>query len=142
MNSFQASLEIAAPARRVWDLLCDTANWTRWNTTVDKVEGNVALGSTVKVFAKISPGRAFPVKVVELVPERRMVWSSGMPLGLFKGTRTFELNPTTAGSLSFTMREQFTGLLAPLITRSIPDLTPTFDEFAACLKSAAERAER
>lgn len=138
MKAFRTAIEIAAPAGRVWNLLCDTASWTRWNTTVDKVEGSVALGSTVKVFAKISPGRAFPVKVVELVPERRMVWSSGMPLGLFTGARTFDLEPRGAG-VSFAMREEFTGLMAPLITRSIPDLQPVFDEFARCLKAAAER---
>ncbi len=37
------------------------------------------------------------------------------------------------------MREEFTGLLAPLITKSIPDLQPAFDEFVHCLKTAAER---
>jgi hypothetical protein len=38
------------------------------------------------------------------------------------------------------MREEFRGLLAPLITRSIPDLQPAFDTFAADLKRRAERA--
>lgn len=139
MKSFASSIEIAAPAARVWSLLCDTASWPRWNTTVDKVEGRVALGGTVKVFAKISPGRAFPVKVVELTPEKRMVWRAGLPLGLFKGTRTFDLNPTAGGTVRFDMHEEFTGFMAPLITRSIPDLAPTFDEFARCLKAAAEK---
>ena len=38
------------------------------------------------------------------------------------------------------MREEFSGLLAPLITRSIPDLQPSFDRFTADLKSRAERS--
>ena len=43
------------------------------------------------------------------------------------------------GKLKFEMTEEFRGLMAPLITRSIPDLQPAFDEFAKCLKTAAER---
>jgi hypothetical protein len=36
------------------------------------------------------------------------------------------------------MREVYSGLFAPLIGRSIPDLQPAFDEFAAALKKQAE----
>ena len=38
------------------------------------------------------------------------------------------------------MREDYTGWLAPLITKTIPDLQPAFDEFAACLKARVERS--
>jgi hypothetical protein len=36
------------------------------------------------------------------------------------------------------MEEVFTGPLAPLITKSIPDLTPSFETFAQTLKMKAE----
>jgi hypothetical protein len=62
-----------------------------------------------------------------------------MPLGLFKGVRTFTLSPTGAGATAFTMREENTGLLLPLIWRSMPDLAPSFSQFAAGLKERAER---
>ncbi len=138
MKQFSTSIAIDAPAERVWALLTDAAGWLSWNTTVEKIEGRIAPGETVKVYAKISPGRAFPVKVVGFTPPARMVWSSGMPLGLFKGERTFTL--TTRGkSTEFAMREEFTGLLAPLIGLSIPDLQPAFEEFATALKARAER---
>jgi hypothetical protein len=68
-----------------------------------------------------------------------MVWTGGMPLGLFTGTRTFTLTPQPDGSVAFAMSEEFSGLLAPLITRSIPDLQPAFDAFAGDLKRHAER---
>jgi hypothetical protein len=61
-----------------------------------------------------------------------------MPFGLFKGARTFTLTPRQNGDVEFSMREEYTGLLAPLIGRSIPDLQPAFDEFASDLKQAAE----
>jgi len=45
---------------------------------------------------------------------------------------------TGGESSEFSMNEVFTGLMAPLFTRSIPDLQPSFDEFANCLKYHSE----
>jgi hypothetical protein len=137
MKAFFSSITIASPPSKIWALLTDVETWPQWNTTVDKVEGAVALGKTVKVHIKASPGRPFPAKVVELVPEARMTWRGGMPLGLFSGLRTFTLTPQY-GRIRFDMREEFTGILSPMIERSIPNLQPSFDEFARCLKTAAE----
>ena len=61
-----------------------------------------------------------------------------MPFGLFKGQRTFTLLEHPDGTVAFCMIETFSGLLSPLIERSIPNLQPAFDEFAAALKEQAE----
>jgi anti-anti-sigma regulatory factor len=137
MKPFSVSTFIRATPEAIWAILTDGARWTEWNPTVEKVEGTIAPGGRLKVFTRLSPGRAFPVKVSEFVPLQRMVWTGGMPLGLFKGVRTYTLTPASNGT-QFTMREEFSGLMAPLITRSIPDLQPSFDEFATALKSRAE----
>lgn len=138
MKAFAVTTKIQATPERVWGLLTDAAGYTRWNNTVDKVEGKIAPGGSVTVRAKINPGRAFPLKVAAFEPPRRMVWTGGMPLGLFKGERTFLLKPDANGDVEFSMREEYTGLMAPLIGGSIPDLQPAFDEFASDLKRAAE----
>lgn len=137
MKSFSTSIAIGAPPARVWQILTNVAQWTDWNTTVERVTGEAKPGGSVTVYAKISPGRAFPLKVQDFSPPQRMVWTGGMPLGLFKGTRTYTLVPK-GDQTEFTMQEEFTGLLSPLIEKSIPDMQPSFDEFAACLKRAAE----
>ena len=61
-----------------------------------------------------------------------------MPLGLFRGVRTFALTPEDGGATRFTMREEYSGPMLPLIWRSMPDLQPSFDQFAAGLKARAE----
>ena len=68
-----------------------------------------------------------------------MVWRGGMPLGLFVGERVFMLTPTAPGQVEFSMRESFFGPLAWLIGRTLPDMQPAFDEFAAALKRTAEQ---
>lgn len=77
---------IRAPVERIWSILTDAAAYPSWNSTVERVIGTIASGEKVTVYAKASPGRAFPLEVTAFEPNRRMVWRGGMPLGLFTGT--------------------------------------------------------
>jgi hypothetical protein len=137
MKTFAVTTTIRATPQVIWDIITDAPAYPAWNTTVSSVDGRIASGETVTVHAKIAPGRAFPVKVVVFEPPRRMAWRSSMPFGLFRGERVFELRERGDG-VEFVMREDYTGAMAPLITKSIPDLQPAFAEFAACLKARAE----
>lgn len=139
MKFFTATTNIQAPAARVWHILTDAPNYPKWDPGVVRIEGFIAPGQQLTAYTKLSPNRAFPAKVTEFVPNQKMVWSGGMPLGLFKGVRTFTLAPKPDGSLDFTLREEFSGPLLPLMAGSLPDLTQTFKEFAAGLKAYAER---
>ena len=137
MKFYEAEAQINATPEAVWKLLTEAGDFPRWNTTVERVEGTIAPGNTIKVFVKVNPGRAFPVRVTEFQPGKRMVWSGGMPLGLFKGVRTYDL-ASQGGGVSFKMREEYSGPMLPMIWGSIPDLGPSFQEFAKSLKAAAE----
>lgn len=134
---FSTECLIDAPAERVWQILTDLSAWPDWNTTVISTEGRIAAGNKVKFTVTANPGRAFTTKVSTLAAPNRMVFTGGMPLGLFTGERTFTLEPTDQG-VRFKMREVFTGPLSGMIGKQIPDLQPSFDEFAACLKATAE----
>ena len=139
MKSYDATATIKASPEAVWAILTDAPGYQAWDSGVEGVEGRIAPGEKITVRSKANPGRAFPVKVTELSPTRRMTWSGGMPLGLFKGVRTFTLAPEGNGTTRFTMREEYTGPLLPLIWRSMPDLGPSFRQFANGLKERAER---
>lgn len=136
---YEAETLIQSDAGPVWEVLADASSYPNWDSGVQKVEGRVAPGEKIKVYSEANPGRAFAVKVVEFDRGRRMAWKGGMPLGLFKGVRTFELTPEPDGATRFTMHERFSGPLLPLIGRSMPDLGPSFDQFARGLKERVER---
>ncbi len=138
MKAFATRTSIEATPETIWNLLTDASGYPHWNSTVTRVDGRIALGERLTVHVKAAPGRAFPVKVIAFDRPTRLVWSGGMPLGLFKGERTYELRAGTSGAVEFAMHESYSGLLAPLVAKSIPDLQPAFDEFAACLKARAE----
>ena len=55
-----------------------------------------------------------------------------------KGVRTFTLTPNADGSTVFSMKEEFSGLMLPMIKGSLPDFAPVFEAYAEDLKRAAE----
>jgi hypothetical protein len=138
MKHFEVTSRIDAPPERVWEVLADAERWPEWDSGVIAVEGEAAPGNKVKITSEVNPKRSYPVKVSEFEPPRRMEWTGGMPLGLFTGVRTFELMPEEGGT-RFRLREEFTGPLLKPIWRSMPDMQPSFEKFAAGLKAQAER---
>jgi hypothetical protein len=142
MKAYDASATIEASPEAVWAILTDGSGYTAWDSGVERVGGRIEPGEKITVVSSANPGRAFPVRVTEFRPGRRMVWSGGMPLGLFRGVRTFSLAEQSDGATRFTMREEYSGPLLPLVWRSMPDLGPSFQRFATGLKQRAEAQAR
>ena len=140
MKSYEASATIDASPDAIWKVLTDAPAYAAWDSGVERVEGTLAPGEQIKVISEANPGRSFPVKVTAFEPDRAMTWTGGMPLGLFKGVRTFSLEPQDGGATRFHMREEYTGPLLPVIWRTMPDLGPSFQQFARGLKARAEEA--
>jgi hypothetical protein len=138
MKEFTATGTINAKPETIWAILMDASKYPEWDPSAERIEGRIAPGETVKAYTKLSPGRAFPAKINVFEPNKKMVWSGGMPLGLFKGERTFTLTPK-GNAVEFTIREVFSGPLSGLIGRSIPDMTVPFQQFVAGLKERAEK---
>jgi uncharacterized protein YndB with AHSA1/START domain len=134
---YHVERRIDAPPDRVWGFLTDASSYRDWNRAVVSIEGTIATGNTVSLVSTANPKRTFKLRITEMTAPNRMVWSDGMPLGLFKGERTYLIEPRE-GVTHFEMTEEYTGLLAGLFTKAIPDLTESFNLFADSLKRAAE----
>ncbi|MBM3620115.1 MAG: SRPBCC domain-containing protein [Alphaproteobacteria bacterium] len=137
MTSFSVEQHIGAAPDRIWAILTDAPRLVGGGLGITRIEGAIRPGARLKLLSEASPKRAFSLRVAVFEPPTRMTWEGGMPFGLFKGVRSFALEPV-AGGTRFLMREEFTGALAPMITKSIPDLTPSFKKFALGLKTLAE----
>ena len=137
-HAFEAAVTIAAPPETVWAILTDAKAYPNWDSGVVSVDGSIGAGETISVHAAVNPGRSFPVKVTEFAEPTTMKWTGGMPLGLFVGERTFTLTPRDDGGTDFDMREEYHGPMVGLIWGSMPDLQPSFEQFAKGLKAAAE----
>ena len=138
MLAFEASSAIAASPEKVWGVLVQASDWPSWDSGVASVDGTIAPGKKLKIQSRVSPGRTFPVKVTKFASPGDLEFTGGMPFGLFKGVRTYTLEADKSGGTLFTMREEYTGPLAASIGKSIPDLNPSFQQFASGLKSRVE----
>ena len=138
MRYYEATSTITASPEAVWAVLSDGAGWPSWDSGVDAVEGRIAMDETVTIRSQAAPGRAFPVRVTRFDPPAHLRFSGGMPLGLFRGVRTYEVSEGAGGQVTFRMREEYSGPLLPLIWRSMPDLGPSFQRFARGFKQRVE----
>lgn len=138
MQFTETEINISAPIDRVWQVLTQEMPKAPVPFGILRIEGTIAENARIKLWSEVTPKRAFVLRVVGLDAPRKMIWRGGMPLGLFTGQRVFALTPNANGCV-FHMREDFTGLLSGMITKSMPDLTPSFVKFANTLKSMAEK---
>jgi uncharacterized protein YndB with AHSA1/START domain len=137
MEFYEAKTTIAASPEAIWKVLVDGATWSTWDSGVTSVVGTIGLGNKITIKAAVGGDRAFPVKVVTFDAPTKLVFSGGMPLGLFRGVRTYSLAAEGAKTL-FHMREEYTGAMLGAIWKSIPDLGPSFQQFANGLKKRVE----
>ena len=132
---YRVGIEIAASPDKVWALLTNAAEFPSWNSTIISIGGNIAEGEKIKLKSKVAPDREFPLLVSEK-SANKMVWQDGNRV--FRGVRTFTVNPQGDGNTAVTMAEVLTGAFLPQIAPKLPDFLPSFDAFAADLKRAAE----
>ncbi len=126
---------IDAPPEIVWEVLTDASGYPRWNSTIVRLDGTIALGSRIRLVAHVAPKRTFKLKVSTLDSPRHMVWEDGG--AMFLGVRNFTLAPSGAGT-RFAMSETFSGGMLGMIAGKLPDFTNDFETFAADLKREAE----
>lgn len=139
MTSYSVRKRINAEPQVIWDLITDASSYPTWNPAVLGIDGTIAEGQKIKLTSIVNPDRQFKLNVAGVEAPRRMIWWDGMPLGLFKGVRTFTIEPNGDGSSDFHMEEVYSGLMAPLITKSIPDMTDSFEQFGNGVKDESER---
>lgn len=132
------AININARPEKIWGLLTNAQNFPKWNSTVESIDGNIALGETIKLKVPYAPGREFKLKVSTMTAPKLMIWQDGFA-PMFSGVRTYTLTPKGDGSTDFSMVEVFSGIMMLMIGGSLPDLTQSFERYAADLKKEAER---
>jgi hypothetical protein len=136
MKRVETRRMIIAPAEAVWAVLTDPRRIVEGGLGVLRLEGTIAAGQKIKLESAVAPGRVFTLTVKQSTAPRQMVWASGAPI-FFNGRRSFTLTPKSGGT-EFHMAEVYKGLMLPLIWRSMPDMQPSFEQFADGLKRVVE----
>ena len=116
---FESSIEINAPAKKVWALVDKLEEWPQWMPSIKKIERvskePLAVGSQLSVTAKVSGLTVtLLMTITEFVPERTVVMQ-GKTLGT-NLTRFYNLEPVN-GKTKVTIGGDVSGALAWLARR-------------------------
>lgn len=112
------SITINATPKQVWSILTSFHTYSEWNPFIRSLEGNVTIGQKIKV--KIAPPESKPMtfkpKVLELEPNKKLVWLGHLLIsGIFDGKHQFELVENNDGTTLFIQKEQFSGILVSML---------------------------
>jgi hypothetical protein len=136
-----ASIDIEAPASRVWQVLTDFAAYPSWNPFILRIDGPLSRGALLTFLVATGPGQTTTARarLLEIEKNRRLVWAGGLPLGLFRGVHTFILEPALRGTRLWN-NERFSGPVAALTIRE-PRLRIQRQAFAAFNDALKRRVE-
>jgi len=142
LKILHTEIEIEAPAGRVWQILTDIARFPEWNPFVRRIQGELRVGSRLEVLLQPpdSRGMNFRPTVLKVEPERELRWLGHLwAPGLFDGEHSFTIESLAEGCVLFVQREEFTGLLVPLLMRSLEvDTRRGFEAMNRAIKEQAE----
>jgi carbon monoxide dehydrogenase subunit G len=136
---FGSTLEINAPAEKIWAVFDNTEEWHQWVPSIKKIErvskGPVAVDSQVRVIARSGITFKLLMTITEYIPGRR-VFMQGEILGT-KLIRFYTLEPV-GQKTRVTAGGEVSGLLAWLVRRGGQSLS---DEIVQALKKKIEGME-
>lgn len=137
-----AAITIHASAERVWKVLADVDAYRSWNPLIRSMRGPLAPRSRPRVRIVLAgwiPFVLWPL-LLRVDPPRELRWSGWLLLpSLFRGEHVFLIEEAGPGSVRFTQRETYAGILAPLFLATVlRNAAGTFAEMNAALKRVAE----
>ncbi len=138
-----ASIDIAAPAERVWQILCDLDRYAEWNPFTPRVETDRVVGHPVVLHVDLG-GRQLQ-RQVEIIrawePGVRLSWGMTMgPAWWFRAQREQRVERLAADRCRYMTEDVFAGLFAPVVHALYGAKVQRGFEAAAL--ALAQRAER
>jgi hypothetical protein len=137
------TISISASPERVWEVLMDFARYPEWNPFVRSIEGSPTEGSVLQVRIEPPGGKAMTFRPIVLRRSegREFIWKGKLLFpGVFDGEHYFRLERAASDSTRFTQGEQFTGLLVPLLRRSLERGTKAgFEAMNLAVKQQVEK---
>ncbi len=141
-RTLQAEIEIQASAEQVWEVLTDFAAYRDWNPFIVQASGTALRGHRLELDMRLNDRTmTFRPQVREADPGRKLRWLGRLLMpGLFDGEHSFTIQPTAPGQVRLIQREEFRGLLAPLLLAMIAKPTlASFHQMNQALKARVEQ---
>jgi len=141
MKSLHATVDIDAPAERVWQVVSDFGRYPDWNPFIVRAAGELRVGERLDITIA-APGMkpvSFRPRVLDVEPGRLVRWKGEFKLaGLFDGRHALIVDPLDGGRSCFTTHEDVTGILLPFVGKVMTASQQGFELMARAVKERAE----
>jgi hypothetical protein len=140
VKTIETTTTIKAHPERVWAIITDFASYHEWNPFITDLHGEPALGAHLRATFTLAGQKphTFRPEITDLTPNRRLAWHGKLRLPkLFDADHSLAVEPHRDGC-RLVHREEFRGVLVPIVRRTI---TRTHDAFLAMDAALASRAE-
>ena len=143
-RKIEAEIEINASPGAVWKVLTDFCSYGSWNPVIRRIEGTLAVGSSLRVFACLPCGLPMPLqpRLLEFEVERKIRWLGSLIVtGLLDGEHLFMLEPLGKTKVRFIQREEYSGVFLPIMWKWLRSQgLGGFEMMNRALKVTAERS--
>ncbi len=144
MLEINTQINIDCPPEKVWKILTDFEKYPEWNPMIKSIEGELKRRNRLKVRLEIKGMNKMTIKprVATFHSGKSFSWLGHLLIiGLFDGHHIFELNQNQDGSTEFIHREQFSGVMVPLMRKTLETKVANgFEEMNQALKIQCENA--
>jgi hypothetical protein len=141
VRELQASIEIDAPAERVWGVFSDLGRYEEWNPFMRQAEGEFIEGTKLAIKLEPPGGRQIEFKptVLEVEPGRSVRWLGRFILpGIFDGEHTLAVEAVGESTARFAQRERFSGILTAFSGKLFDRTQAGFEAMNEALKRRCE----
>lgn len=141
MRYIERSVEIQSEPQEVWRVLSDTARFPDWNPFILKFDGALGEGNRATVVLRPPGGRpmTFRPRLLRVQPPRELRWLGRVGIrGIFDGEHAFQIQSVAPGRVRLVQSERFSGLLVPLLRRTIDQAAAGFEAMNEALRARVE----
>jgi hypothetical protein len=143
-KTLATEIDIAAPRQRVWQVLADLSAYREWNPFIVEATGHVEQGGRLTLRMQNVGGRVMTLRptVTEVREGELLRWLGRLWIpGLLDVEHTFALEDRAGSGTRLVQKEDFRGVLVPLVARTLDRGTlPAFVRMNEALKRRAEQS--
>ncbi len=122
MKQIFTGIEINAPVEKVWTVLTNFKEYSKWNPFITSVIGDIKEGSKFIVTLEQEDSRpmVFKPKCIKFEKNKEFKWLGHLFFsGIFDGEHAFELIKMSEEKTNFIQKESFKGLLVPFLWKQL-----------------------
>jgi hypothetical protein len=141
LKEVRTEIELKASPELVWQTFTDLASFRDWNPFIKEAEGELKVGSKLRIFLQPPGGRGmeFRPEVLSVVVNREVSWRGRIP-GVFIGEHRFTLEPMGENGSRFVQRSTFAGLATRFFRGDFVDgMRRGFEAMEVALKERVEK---